>query len=70
MEGPRAVEGTKAMLLSWFGDGELEVCPQCRERHLLPPWGSASASDQVWVTCGLVPTTALVNAVKVDELAG
>ena len=70
MEGPRAVEGTKAMLLSWFGDGELEVCPQCRERHLLPPWGSASASDQVCVTCGLVPTTALVNAVKVDELAG
>jgi hypothetical protein len=70
VEGSRAVEGTKAMLLSWFGDGELEVCPQCRDRHLLPLWGSASASDRVCVTCGLVPTTAQVNAVEVDKLAG
>jgi Zn ribbon nucleic-acid-binding protein len=58
------------MLLSWFGDGELELCPQCRERHLLPLWGSATASDRVCVSCGLVPTTALLNAVKADQLAG
>jgi hypothetical protein len=70
VEGSKAVEGTKTMLLSWFGDGELEVCPQCGERHLLPPWGSASANDRVCVTCGLIPTLALVSAVKVDELSG
>ena len=68
MEGSRA-KGTKAMLLSWFVDGELEVCPQCGERHLLPPWGSASAGNRVCVTCGLIPTSALVSNVKVDELA-
>jgi Zn ribbon nucleic-acid-binding protein len=58
------------MLLSWFGDGELEVCPQCLESHLLPLWGSATASDRVCVSCGLVPTTALVNTVTADQLAG
>jgi len=58
------------MLLSWFGDGELELCPQCRERHLLPLWGSATASDRVCVSCGLVPATALLNTVKADQLAG
>jgi transposase-like protein len=34
MEGSRAVEGTKEMLLSMFSDDELEVCPRCQQKHV------------------------------------
>lgn len=60
MEATRAVEGTKEMLLSWFSDDELEVCPRCGERQVLPPWGSASG--RVCVTCGVISATAKVEA--------
>ena len=48
----RAVEGTKEMLLSWFRDDELEVCPRCHQKEVLPSWGSAVG--RVCVTCGLL----------------
>jgi hypothetical protein len=59
MEASRAVEGTKEMLLSWFRDDELEICPQCHQRHVLPLWGSATG--RVCVTCGMLSTTAKVE---------
>jgi hypothetical protein len=60
VEGSRAVEGTEEMLLSWFGDDELEVCPRCCQKHVLPPWGSATG--RVCVTCGIVSMSAQVDA--------
>jgi len=59
MEGTRAVEGSKEMLLSWFRDDELEVCPRCQRKQILPPWGSATA--RVCVSCGMLPATAEVE---------
>lgn len=59
MEGSRAVEGTKEMLLSMFSDEELEVCPRCQQKHVLPPWGSPSG--RVCVSCGMLSMTAKVE---------
>ena len=59
MEGSRAVEGTKDMLLSWFRDDELEVCPRCHQKEVLPPWGSAT--DRICVTCGMLSMTEKVE---------
>lgn len=56
MEGSRAVEGTKEMLLSWFRDDELEVCPRCHQRHVLPL--RDSATGRICVTCGMLSTPA------------
>lgn len=56
MEEKRAPEGTKEMLLSWFHDDELEVCPRCQQKHVLPPWGLATR--RVCVSCGMLSTTA------------
>jgi hypothetical protein len=58
MAGSRAVDGTKEMLLSWFRDDELEVCPRCHQKHVLPLWGSATS--RVCVTCGMLSMTAKV----------
>lgn len=49
---PDPVANTRAMLLSWFEENELSVCPECRQRHVLPPWGSAA--EQFCATCGLL----------------
>jgi hypothetical protein len=54
-QGSRAVEGTKEMLLSWFGDDELEVCPRCHQKQVLPVWGSATG--RICVTSGILSTT-------------
>ena len=51
-QSSRAVEGTKEMLLSWFRVDELEVCPHCHQKEVLPPWGSATG--RVCVTCGML----------------
>ena len=59
MEGSRAVEGTKEMLLSWFRDDELEVCPRCHQRHVLPLWGSPTG--RICVSCGILSTPAEVE---------
>jgi hypothetical protein len=62
MEGGTAVEdGAKEILLLLFGD-ELEVCPRCGERHLLPPWGSRSPGDRICVSCGIISATAKIDA--------
>jgi hypothetical protein len=62
MEGGTAVEdGAKEILLLLFGD-ELEVCPRCGERHLLPLWGSPSPGDCVCVSCGIISATAKIDA--------
>lgn len=55
MEASRAVESTKEMLLLWFADDELEVCPRCHQKEVLPPWGSATG--RICVTCGMLSTT-------------
>jgi hypothetical protein len=56
MDGNRTLAGpeanTRAMLLSWFGEDELSVCPDCGNRHVLPPWGSARG--EFCATCGLL----------------
>jgi len=51
MEGSRAVEGTKEMLLSWFRDDELDVCPRCHQNEVLRQWvrrQAASALLAAW----------------------
>jgi hypothetical protein len=52
LEDSKALDGTKAMLLSWFGEDELEVCPRCHRNEVLPSWGSATG--RVCLTCGLL----------------
>lgn len=47
-----ADDGTKEMLLSWFGKDELEICPQCGAREVLPAW--RSAEGRICVTCGML----------------
>ena len=63
MEASRAVEGTKEMLLSWFADDELEVCPQCQQKEVLPGWGSATG--RICVTCGMLSMTEKGEKVEV-----
>jgi hypothetical protein len=53
--------GAKEILLSLFVD-ELEVCPRCGERHLLPPWGSPSPRGRICVSCGIISATAKTEA--------
>ena len=60
MEATKAEEATKEMLLFWFEDDELDVCPRCGNKHLLPPWGSPSG--RVCVSCGIVSETAKIEA--------
>jgi len=45
-------------MISWFLDEELEVCPSCGEKKLLPP---ASTSEQlrVCLVCGVTPESVL-----------
>lgn len=62
MEGKTAVEhGAKEILLSLFGD-ELEICPRCGERHLLPSWGSPSPTGRICVSCGIISAIAKTDA--------
>lgn len=59
--GSGAVEGTKEMLLSWFGEDELAVCPQCHQQHVLPARGLAPG--RICVTCGMLSATQEVEVV-------
>ena len=59
MESTRTLEGTKEMLLSWFRDDELEVCPRCHQEHVLPSWGSTNG--RICITCGVLSVTAKVE---------
>ena len=44
-------DATKLLLL-WFADEELEDCPACGQKHLLPDWGSAHGRS--CASCGFV----------------
>jgi hypothetical protein len=43
------MDGPTEMLLSWFDEDELDVCPVCGQKHLLPPWGSPE--KRICATC-------------------
>jgi hypothetical protein len=47
------VTEAEKMLLAWFKEDELRVCPNCGQKHLLPGWGSPNG-DAVCVTCGVM----------------
>ncbi|MDX6476855.1 MAG: hypothetical protein QOH95_2366 [Gaiellaceae bacterium] len=42
-------------LADWFGEDELETCPQCGSRLLVPP-SAESVTARVCLSCGVVPT--------------
>jgi len=45
------MKGFRKMLLSWFRDYELGVCPRCGQKHVLP--ATDSATRAVCVSCGI-----------------
>ena len=53
--------GAKEILLSLFSD-ELEVCPRCSERHLLPPRGSPPPPSRICLSCGIISASAKTDA--------
>jgi len=56
------------LLLLWFPNEDIETCPCCAERRLLPDW--ASPHGRICASCGILSLHALPVEVQVQRLQG